>query len=462
MTEHQIQSTFASNSVSENTRIRTNVRPGVFQIDYRRIETLAFDTRNPRQHPHKQVQQIADSIREFGFITPVVVDDKNQIVIGHGRTLAAKLLGMNKVPVIEIKHLSPAQLKALRIADNKIASNAHWDERLLGEEFDALQSIDLDFKLEITGFSAPEIDLMVQDLRDASASNFMEENIVTGPAVCRIGDLWLLDHHRVICADATTELAYALLLETRQAHVVFTDPPYNVRIDGHATGNGKIKHREFAQASGEMSRIEFTCFLRSVCDHLARFTIDGSIHFICMDWRHCEELLNAGKQAYSELKNINVWTKNSAGMGSLYRSQHEFVFVFKCGTARHVNNIQLGKNGRHRSNVWSYPGAATESRRGNNLLALHPTAKPVPMVMDAILDCSHRGDIVLDPFLGSGTTLVAAERTGRTCSAIELDPIYVDTAIRRWQNLTGREARRATDMKTFRDIEAHAECLDDE
>ncbi len=242
-------------------------------------------------------------------------------------------------------------------------------------------------------------------------------------------------------------------MATRRAQLVFTDPPYNVRIEGHVSGNGRIKHREFAQASGEMTSAEFTRFLTSCCGLLADFSADGSIHFVCMDWRHAEELLAAGKQIYSDLKNINVWAKNNAGMGSLYRSQHEFIFVFKSGTARHMNNIELGKNGRHRSNVWSYAGANTQGRRGNNLLALHPTAKPVTMVMDAIMDCSNRGDIVLDSFLGSGTTLLAAERTGRVCYGLELDPLYVDTIIRRWQNLTGRDARRASDNKTFREIE---------
>ena len=245
------------------------------------------------------------------------------------------------------------------------------------------------------------------------------------------------------------------------ADVVFTDPPYNVKVDGHVSGKGKIRHREFAQGVGELNRDEFIQFLTKACGFLARHSKDGAIHFVCMDWRHAEELIAAGSDVYSELKNIAVWVKDNPGLGSLYRSQHEMVFVYKVGTGRHTNNVELGKNGRNRSNVWCYDSASTQARKGNNLLALHPTAKPVELVMDALLDCSSRGKIVLDAFLGSGTTLLAAERTGRICRGIELDPLYVDTAIRRWQNLTGRDAVRLADGKLFRAIEAEKEQKDD-
>ena len=242
-----------------------------------------------------------------------------------------------------------------------------------------------------------------------------------------------------------------------RAHVVFVDPPYNVPIDGHVSGKGKIRHREFAQGAGGLSREEFIRFLTSNCSLLAKHSENGAVHFLCMDWRHADELLAAGRKVYSELKNIVVWVKNNAGMGSLYRSQHELVFVFKSGTARHTNNVELGKHGRNRTNVWHYDSASTQARKGNNLLELHPTAKPVQLVMDALLDCSNRGEVVLDSFLGSGTTLLAAERTGRVCRGIELDPIYIDTAIRRWQNLTGRDAVRLSDGRLFREIEAELE-----
>jgi DNA modification methylase len=439
---------------------KQNVGTIKLQIEYRGLGSLVFDQRNPRQHSTKQVRQIADSIREFGFVTPIVADDEGHIVAGGGRYLAAKLLGLSEVPVIALRHLSSAQLKAFKLADNKLAQNAHWDERLLGEAFVELKALDLDFDLEITGFAGPEIDLLIQDLNQ---SPFPEEEhgSITGVPVCQPGDLWLAGDHRIFCGDATSEDSFQILMDGAFARLIFVDPPYNVAIQGHVSGNGKVRHREFAHASGEMSAETFVRFLARCFGLLVHHSVDGSIHFICIDWRHAKDLQEAGEQVYSELKNINVWAKDKAGMGSLYRSQHEFIFVFKAGAAPHINNIGLGKYRRNRSNVWQYPSASTMARKGDDLLALHPTAKPVTMVMDALLDCSNRGDIVLDSFLGSGTTLMAAERTGRTCHGIELDPLYVDTAIRRWQNLTGCDARRASDNKSFREIEAEKEKRDE-
>jgi DNA modification methylase len=426
------------------------------QIEYRDVSDLALDPRNPRQHSQKQVNQIADSIREFGFVMPVVVDDQSQVVIGHARVLAAKRLGMTKVPVIELHHLSKAQLKALRIADNKLALHGAWDERLLAESFLEIKGLDVELDLGLTGFAFPEIEIVIDGLK-ADGAEPEYEDASTGVPVCRAGDLWQCGDHLLLCGDATCEASFEALMKEKLAGMVFTDPPYNLKIDGPVSGKGKTKHREFAQASGEMSREEFRKFLITTCTLLAKYAADGSIHYICMDWRHSADLLDAGEQIYSELKNIAVWVKSNAGLGSLYRSRHEFVFVFKSGKASHVNNIELGKYGRHRTNVWEYDSANVRSRKGHNLLALHPTAKPVDLVMDAIRDCSKAGDIVLDAFLGSGTTLLAADRTGRICRGIELDPLYVDTAIRRWQNLTGRDAVRLFDGKLFRDLEAEKE-----
>jgi DNA modification methylase len=249
----------------------------------------------------------------------------------------------------------------------------------------------------------------------------------------------------VHCGSALEAEAYRILMQEDRAAMVFTDPPYNVPIDGHVGGLGTIRHREFAMAAGEMDEAQFTDFLARALGLLAGHSVDGALHFICMDWRHMGELLAAGRRAYTELKNLCVWTKDNPGMGSLYRSQHELVFVFKHGREPHRNHIQLGRYGRNRSNVWSYPGVNSFSRSGSegNLLALHPTVKPVALVADALRDCSSRGEIVLDAFLGSGTTLIAAERTGRICHGLELDPLYVDTAVRRWQALTGQHARHA-------------------
>jgi DNA modification methylase len=427
------------------------------QIQYRAVADLLLDSRNPRQHSQRQVNQIADSIREFGFVMPVVADDTGQVIIGHGRVLAAKKLGMPRIPVVEIRHLSPAQLKALRIADNKLAQNAHWDERLLGEHLLELKGLDREFDLSITGFSLPEIDLAIQKLREPALEANDDATSVTGVPVCRVGDIWELDGHRLQCGDATSEACFERLMKDERADVVFIDPPFNVRIDGHVSGKGKVRHREFAQGAGKLSREQFVRFLTGSCTLLKNYSRNGTIHFVCMDWKHLDDLLAAGREVYSELKNIAVWVKSAAGMGSLYRSQHELICVFKSGAGRHTNNVELGKHGRNRSNVWQYDSANMQARKGNNVLELHPTVKPVQLVMDALLDCSNRGEIVIDSFLGSGTTLLAAERTGRICRGIELDPRYVDTAIRRWQNLTGRDAVRDSDGKLFRDIEAENE-----
>jgi len=256
------------------------------------------------------------------------------------------------------------------------------------------------------------------------------------------GDLWLLGEHRVLCADALIAESYVRLLGGERADMVFADPPYNVAIEGNVSGHGATKHDDFAMATGEMSPAEFAKFLQDSFSLVGQHSIDGAIHFICMDWRHLEELLGATKTIYSELKNICVWNKSNAGLGSLYRSKHEFIFVFKNGTKPHVNNIDLGRFGRSRSNVWDYAGHngfnGTKSK-----LVLHPTVKPVALVADAIRDCSNRNNIILDPFSGSGTTLIAAEKTGRKARLIEIDPRFVDVTIRRWQNLTGGTAVKA-------------------
>ena len=448
--------------VAKPKRGITNAGLIELQIQYRSVADLVLDSRNPRQHSQRQINQISYSICEFGFIAPIVVDHSSQVVIGHARVLAAKKLGMSQVPVIEIRHLSKAQLKALRIADNKLALNSHWDERLLGESFLELKELDIEFDLSITGFSLPEIDLSLQSLDTVNPINNEDEvDATTGVPVCKGSEIWKLGDHRIICGDATSEAAFDTLMREEIADTVFVDPPFNVKVDGNVSGKGKVRHREFAEAVGELSREEFIQFLTKSCGLLAKHSKDGAIHFVCMDWRHADEMIAAGREVYSELKNIAVWVKDNAGLGSLYRSQHELVFVYKVGTGQHTNNIELGKNGRNRSNVWSYDSASTQARKGNNLLALHPTAKPVDLVMDALFDCSGRGKIVLDAFLGSGTTLLAAERTGRICRGIELDPLYVDTAIRRWQNLTGRDAVRLADGKLFRALEAEKELEDE-
>jgi ParB-like chromosome segregation protein Spo0J len=369
-------------------------------VEYLPIAALRLDPRNPRIHTDKQLRQIAGSIQSFGFNVPVLVDAGLQVIAGHGRVLASKLLGETKLPVIRLEHLSEHQIRAFMIADNRLTENGEWNNRLLGEQLRILSEAELDFDLEAMGFEMGEIDMMIENLAPAAEGDQDPADALPEPSaasVTRLGDLWLLGKHRVVCGDALSRKSYELLMEEKRAHVVFTDPPYNVPIAGHASGNGKTVHREFVMASGEMSEAEFTRFLTDALARLAENTRASSLHYVCMDWRHMKELLAAGEIAYSELKNVCAWVKDNAGMGSLYRSQHELVFVFKHGKDSHRNNVQLGQFGRSRSNVWRYPGANSFSRSGNegDLLALHPTVKPVALVADAVMDCSARGDLVL-------------------------------------------------------------------
>ena len=416
------------------------------------ISAIRPDLCNPRVHAPRQIRQIANSIEAFGFNVPVLVDRNRRLVAGHGRLEASRLLERTEVPTICLDHLTAEQAKAFLIADNRLTEIATWDERLLAESLKELTLVDLDFELEATGFEMAEIDLRIEQLDTVAKAN--DEDVeVPGPdavAISRAGDLWYLGQHRILCGNALHDVDYQRLLNGAKAGIVFTDPPYNVPIDGHVAGNGQTKHREFAMAAGEMSVEQYTAFLERTFRNLLAFSTDGSIHYLCMDWRHLPEILAAGT-VYSEFKNLCVWTKDNAGMGSLYRSQHELVLVYKSSNAPHVNNVQLGRFGRYRTNVWTYAGVNSFARTTDegNLLELHPTVKPVAMIADALFDCSNRGDIVLDPFLGSGSTLVAAERSARRCYGIELDPLYVDTAIRRWQKLTGLDATHADSGHTF-------------
>lgn len=410
---------------------------------------------NPRTHSKKQIRQIADSIEQFGFNNPVLLDSVGGIVAGHGRIEAANLLGLEKVPTIRLDDLTENEIRAYVIADNKLAENAGWDREILAIELHGLIELDIDFDATITGFEMPEIDILIGELNSADDEDLADDvpAVPDGPIVTRPGDIWCIGKHRLICGDATDPDIYARLLEGAVAQMIFTDPPYNVPIDGHVSGLGNVKHREFAMASGEMSQDEFSAFLSTVFRNLAGYSADGSIHFICMDWRHISEVAAAGEDAYTELKNLCVWAKTNGGMGSLYRSQHELIFVFKAGAEHHINNIELGKHGRYRTNVWNYPGINSFSKNRDAELSLHPTVKPIALVADAILDCSMRGGIVLDAFAGSGTTLIAAEKTGRRGCGIELDPQYCDVIVRRLTVAAEIEAIHTETGETFSEIE---------
>ena len=424
------------------------------KIELRTLASLKPAKRNARTHSEEQIAQIAASIAQFGFLNPVLVDADGHVVAGHGRLEAARLLGIEEVPTLCLAHLTQAELRTYALADNQIALNAGWDANELRIELGELLAMDLDFEIEMTGFNTGEIEVILdgsQADEDEAADDIPPlDGIAAG--LVRMGDLWLLGKHRLYCGSSLEHDSFERLMGDERARMVFSDPPYNVRIDGHVGGLGNIHHADFQMASGEMTRGEFTTFLATVFGHEARFSISGAIHFQCMDWRHMAEMQEVGESVYSELKNVCVWAKDNGGMGTFYRSRHEFVYVWKVGEGPHLNTVELGRNGRYRTNVWEYRGATKTGRHSE--LAMHPTVKPVPLVIDAIKDTSKRGDIVLDAFGGSGSTLIAAEKTKRRARLIELEPGYCAVTISRWQKLTGQEAVLEATGETWNEVVA--------
>lgn len=427
-------------------------------IEYIPITAIVPDPRNPRVHAREQVRAIARSIQAFGYNAPMLLNKHGRLLAGHGRLEAAKILGMVEVPVIRLEHLTEHQAKAFLLADNQLTDRSSWNDELLAACLKDLQEMALDFEIEATGFESPEIDFRIQSLEPFEKSDEADEFTMPDErAVSRLGDVWQLGAHRLICGNALEPDTYKVLLGEETAACVFTDPPWNVRVNGHAGGKGSKKHREFPMASGEMTQSQFQDFLSGFIAAMLPHTDQAAVSFLCMDFRHISELTTAISQNGCEMINLCVWVKSNGGMGSLYRSAHELVFVVRRRDAKHRNNVQLGRFGRNRTNVWHYPGMNSFPRKGKTQgLGLHPTVKPMAMVSDALLDVSKRGDLILDPFLGSGTTILSAERTGRRGYGIELDPLYVDVAIRRWQQMTGREAVHANG-RTFAQIRAERE-----
>lgn len=413
------------------------------------VGELRCAPRNARTHSPRQLRQIAESIRAFGFTNPVLVDGDGQVIAGHGRLEAAKQLGLQCVPTLCIDWLTATQQRAYVIADNRLAEKAGWDRELLALELGELADLDIDETL--TGFDTREIELIL----DAGPAALDDEPPapVAGPAICAPGDLWQLGRHRLICGDVLERETWTQLMRRDKARLVVTDPPYNVRIDGHVSGLGQVGHREFVQGSGEMTERQFTSFLAGAFDAMVKSCVDGSLHYVFMDWRHLPELLEAGRSVFDDWLNLCVWSKSNAGMGSLYRSQHELVAVYKKGRRPHVNNVELGKNGRHRSNVWQCAGANSFSAGRAEALAWHPTVKPVTLIADIIKDASDRDEIVIDGFAGSGTTLIAAEQCDRIARVAELDPIYCDVILRRFQAATGQAAVLLRTGETYQSVE---------
>jgi DNA modification methylase len=404
-----------------------------------RVDAVKPLGRQTRKHSPTQIRKLAESLEQFGFVLPIVIDADNRVVAGWGLVLAARKIGLAEVPAVIISDLDEAKLRLLRLALNRLGEESEWDIDALKQEFSEVLEISSEIDLRISGFEMGEIDVAL------SAPGDDEEDVLPAPnesesPLTKPGDLWVLGDHRLFCGDALAAESYARLLGDECAQMVFTDPPWNIPIAGNVSGLGAVKHDDFAMACGEMSASQFEAFLRASLGHAAAYSDDGAIRFVCMHWSKIKEVLAAAADVYAELKNLCVWNKTNAGMGSLYRSKHELIFVFKKGTGPHINNIELGRLGRNRTNVWDYPGQNIFNGTAKSKLSLHPTAKPVALVADAIRDCSHRNGIILAPFGGVGATLIAAEKTGRKARLIELDPRYVDATVKRWETLTGGRA----------------------
>jgi DNA modification methylase len=422
--------------------------PSIDVID-RRISSLRRRQRYPRRHSSEQISKIARSIEKFGFWNPILIDDDNNVVVGIGRLEAAQTLGHKTVPTIQLSQLSDADKRALAIADNKIAELSSWDSELLALELQDLS--ELNFDMEFTGFATGEIDLILQEFQEeVTDSHESIPPIQRTQIVTQFGDIWQLGRHSLICGDALETQTYEKILDSKKADCVFTDPPYNVPIVGHVTKTGR--HDNFQMACGELSESQFIGFLTSFLNNAITASRAGAVHFICMDWRHLYEIISAARDRYGSFLNLCVWNKTNGGMGSLYRSKHELVLVFQVGDVGHCNNVKLGKYGRNRTNVWDYAGANSFGSSRLDELDMHPTVKPTALVADAIKDTTKRGDLVLDPFAGSGTTIIAAEKCGRTAAAIEIDPAYVDVIVKRWQQSTGEAARLSANGSTFDDV----------
>lgn len=413
---------------------------------------LIPDENNPRLHPEAQIYALCRSYKAYGVINPILIDEQNHILAGHGRYEAALRLKLDKVPAIRVTGLSAQQKKAYRIADNKIALMSGWDREQLKIQIEDLV-LD-DFDIEATGFSTAEIDIMLDDdidKKDLAADDLKESDLDINPLTQK-GDIWVLGPHKIICGDSLKSKTYRFLLEGETSDLIVSDPPYNVAIDGHVCGSGKIKHEEFSMASGEMSAQEFTRFLRVVLKKAAKHAKPNATAFYFMDWRHMREIMDAADPVYGRHKQLCVWVKDNGGMGSFYRSRHELIFVFLRPGEKGINNFKLGQHGRYRTNVWEYPGVNTFKNRQHELLKMHPTVKPVSMIADIIRDCSHKNQLILDMFSGSGTTLLAAERTGRKARLIEYEPKYVDVTLQRWRRVTGQTPILQQTGETFHDV----------
>lgn len=440
-------------------KTRTSVSAQAFEltldIAYRSLSTLRTSKRNPRRHSERQLTQLTAAIRTYGFVVPVLITPDGEIVAGEARIEAARRAGLQEVPTICVDHLTDEQVRQFRIAENRLHDLSSFDQKALAIEIGEILEIDADVG-EFMGFETAEIDVLLDDVSEVGPSRDPADDFPEPPAVpvSRRGDIWRLGDHRLLCGSSLETEAWDRLMAGEVAAMGFTDSPYNVKIDKNVCGLGKVKHAEFAMASGEMSESEFIDFLAGFLAPMSAHMAGGAIVAACMDWRHLFELLTASRAVGLELINLCVWNKTNGGLGSLYRSKHELVLILKKPGASHINNVQLGRHGRYRTNVWDYAGINSFGAKRDEELAIHPTVKPIALVADAIRDVSRRGDIVVDAFMGSGTTILAAERTGRKGYGIEIEPGYVDVAIRRWEAMTGKAAVLEATGETFAEAAA--------
>lgn len=424
-------------------------------IVYRPVAEIHAYGRSLRKRSKRWSSAMKASIQRFGLILPILIDQGGQIIGGEGVFEVAKECGFTEVPTVRIDHLSETDIQLLRLALNRIAEESSWDTLELTEEWRELLPLTIDLGYEVSGFATPEIDSLLHQPPAGAGRDADDDPVevgMPGSEVSRLGDIWQLGDHLVLCGSSLEPENLQRVMGEDRARMVLTDAPYNVKIQGNVGGLGKHKHREFVQASGEMSEAHFTEFLTTSITALAAFCRNGALLYMFMDWRHVWEIMSGIRAADLTMINMAVWAKTSPALGAFYRSQHELCFIARKGDEKHKNNIDLGRWGRTRSNVWQYAGVNSFGPGRDEQLAMHSTCKNVSMLVDAIRDASDRGEIVLDGFLGSGSTLIAAERTGRICRGVELDPLYVDTILHRWKRVTDSEGVLQDTGETFSQV----------
>lgn len=423
-----------------------------FVVESAPIHFVKLPSRRVRKVSERATALCAANLNRFGQPGPILVSDDLVVIHGEEILAAASRLGWRSINIVRMPNLNESERRVLTLALAKLPLLSSWDDEALRVELSELVTLDLDFQIEdMTGFSIAEIDLILTPGQDEAKDDPLDTlpDDLPGEPVSRPGDLWVLGDNRLLCGDALDPESYRRVMEGTMARMVFTDPPYNIPIAGHVSGLGKVKHRDFAAGVGEMSFEAFSAFLKQALTNATSHLIDGGLLYMFMDRRHIEELLRAARETGLSIVDMCIWNKLVGGMGSFYRSQHEPILVFRSGNASHLNNIELGRHGRYRSNVWDHRGLASFGRDRRALLTMHPTVKPVSLIVEAIKDGTRRNDIVVDPFAGSGSTIIAAERARRIGYGIELEPRYVDIIVRRWEAMSGHTAVYQTSGATF-------------